>query len=90
MSQSRLKKDKTEGTGRWHIQKNRYGPDGMTYNVNIDTSCGHIEVLGEYDDTEDYKNQPQTPASKFGGITSNEKNTMSNLFKNFTLNTDTE
>jgi hypothetical protein len=90
MSQSRLKKDKTEGTGRWHIQKNRYGPDGMTYNVNIDTSCGHIEVLGEYDDTEDYKNQPQAPASKFGGITSNEKNAMSDLFKNFSLSNGSE
>jgi replicative DNA helicase len=90
MSQSRLKKDKTEGTGRWHIQKNRYGPDGMTYNVNIDTSCGHIEVLGEYDDTEDYKNQPQAPASKFGGITPTEKNTISTLFKNFSLSNDTE
>jgi hypothetical protein len=62
----------------------------MTYNVNIDTSCGHIEVLGEYDDTEDYKNQPQTPASKFGGITSTEKNAMVNLFKNFTLSSDNE
>jgi hypothetical protein len=62
----------------------------MTYNVNIDTSCGHIEVLGEYDDTEDYKNQSQAPASKFGGITSNEKTAMSTLFKNFELSNTSE
>jgi replicative DNA helicase len=85
MSQSRLKTDKVNGTGRWHIQKNRYGPDGMTYNVNIDTSCGHIEVLGEYDDTEDYKNQQQSQKTTFGGISDNERGNLKNLFQNFTL-----
>jgi replicative DNA helicase len=85
MSQSRLKTDKVNGTGRWHIQKNRYGPDGMTYNVNIDTSCGHIEVLGEYDDTEDYKNQQSSQPSTFGGISNSEKGNLKNLFQNFSL-----
>jgi replicative DNA helicase len=84
MSQSRLKTDKVNGTGRWHIQKNRYGPDGMSYNVNIDTSCGHVEVLGEYDDTEDYKNQ-ESNKQTFGGISSSEKGNLKNLFQNFTL-----
>lgn len=55
MSLSRLKKDKTSGKGRGHIQKNRYGPDGMTYNMNIDTSYGAFEFLDEYEDTEEYK-----------------------------------
>jgi len=85
MSQSRLKTDKVNGTGRWHIQKNRYGPDGMTYNVNIDTSCGHIEVLGEYDDTEDYKSQQSPQTNTFGGISNSEKGNLKNLFQNFTL-----
>lgn len=85
MSQSRLKTDKVNGTGRWHIQKNRYGPDGMTYNVNIDTSCGHIEVLGEYDDTEEYKNPSPQNKNSFGGISDNEKNNLKNMFQNFTL-----
>ena len=85
MSQSRLKNDKVNGTGRWHIQKNRYGPDGMTYNVNIDTSCGHIEVLGEYDDTEDYKNTQSNSRPSFGGISEGEKNNLKNMFQNFTL-----
>ena len=85
MSQSRLKTDKVNGTGRWHIQKNRYGPDGMTYNVNIDTSCGHIEVLDEYDDTEEYKNQQSPQKTTFGGISDSEKGNLKNLFQNFSL-----
>lgn len=59
MSLSRLKKDKTNGTGRWHIMKNRYGPDGMTYNVDIDIDMGNFIITGEYDDTDDYKSQPK-------------------------------
>jgi len=61
MSLSRLKKDKTTGKGRGHIQKNRYGPDGMTYNMNIDTSYGGFEFLNEYEDTEDYKPEKKQP-----------------------------
>ena len=57
----------------------------MTYNVNIDTSCGHIEVLGEYDDTEDYKNQQSSQKTSFGGISNDEKGNLKNLFQNFTL-----
>jgi replicative DNA helicase len=85
MSQSRLKTDKVNGTGRWHIQKNRYGPDGMSYNVNIDTSCGHVEVLGEYDDVESYQNQQSPQTNTFGGISNSEKGNLKNLFQNFTL-----
>jgi hypothetical protein len=39
------KKDKVEGTGRFHIMKNRYGMDGLTFGVKADTSTGHFEVL---------------------------------------------
>jgi len=51
ISLSRKKEDKINGTGRFHIMKNRYGLDGMTYNVNVNTSTGHIDVLDEYDGT---------------------------------------
>jgi replicative DNA helicase len=53
ISLSRKKEDKVNGTGRFHIMKNRYGGDGMTYNAKIDTSTGHFEVLNEYDDEDD-------------------------------------
>lgn len=42
-SLSRQKEDKVLGTGRVHVMKNRYGQDGMTYNVRMDTNNGHIE-----------------------------------------------
>jgi hypothetical protein len=29
--------------------KNRYGQDGMTYNVKMDTNNGHIEFEGKAD-----------------------------------------
>ena len=44
MSLSRSAEDKENGTGRWHIMKNRYGPDGMTYDSVMDTSIGKIEI----------------------------------------------
>lgn len=47
LSLSRQKEDKTLGTGRIHLMKNRYGQDGMTYNVNMNTNNGHIEFEGE-------------------------------------------
>ena len=44
MSLSRNADDKENGTGRWHIMKNRYGADGMTYDSVMDTSIGKIEI----------------------------------------------
>ena len=44
MSLSRNAEDKENGTGRWHIMKNRYGADGMTYDSVMDTSIGKIEI----------------------------------------------
>tara|TARA_R110000868_G_scaffold20143_3_gene85565 strand:- start:535 stop:1911 length:1377 start_codon:yes stop_codon:yes gene_type:complete len=63
ISLSRQKKDKLNGTGRFHIMKNRYGADGMTFNVKVDTSTGHIDILGELD--EDDEEQPQNVKSTF-------------------------
>jgi replicative DNA helicase len=64
MSLSRQKKDKINGTGRIHIMKNRYGMDGMTFNVSVDTSTGHINILGELDEDDDtVKSTPSKPAA---------------------------
>ena len=46
-SLSRQKEDKVLGTGRIHVMKNRYGQDGMTYNIKMDTNNGQIEFLEE-------------------------------------------
>ena len=44
MSLSRNAEDKENGTGRWHIMKNRYGADGVTYDSIMDTSIGKIAI----------------------------------------------
>ena len=44
LSLSRKSKDKIEGTGRFHVMKNRYGMDGLTFGVKADTSTGHFDV----------------------------------------------
>ena len=54
ISLSRQRKDKVEGTGRFHIMKNRYGMDGLTFGVKADTSTGHFEVSNDlYNEDED-------------------------------------
>jgi hypothetical protein len=30
--------------------KNRYGMDGITYQMNADTSNGHFKITGEFDE----------------------------------------
>jgi replicative DNA helicase len=45
ISLARGRKDRLEGTGRWHFMGNRYGPDGVTYySPKIDTSMGYFEI----------------------------------------------
>lgn len=85
MSQSRTRKDKTAGTARWHIMKNRYGGDGMTWNVKTDLSNGHFTVLGEYDDTEEYREQKEKPKPFKSEITSDDKEILVEKLKSFTV-----
>ena len=56
LSLSRKAKDKVNGTGRFHIMKNRYGMDGLTFSVKADTSTGHFEVH-DYDPDEDFESE---------------------------------
>ena len=54
VSLSRRRKDKINGTGRFHIMKSRLGPDGQTYSAKIDLNKGYIDISEDlYDeDTE--------------------------------------
>lgn len=83
MSLSRLKKDKTDGKGRWHIMKNRYGPDGMTYNMDIDIDMGNFTITGEYDDTEEYKSPKKDTSNSV--FKSDEKALLLNKLSNFKI-----
>ena len=44
MSLSRKVEDKVANTGRFHIIKNRFGPDGLTYPAKVNTNTGQIEI----------------------------------------------
>lgn len=61
ISLSRKRQDKVNGTGRFHIMKNRYGMDGLTFAVKADTSTGHFEVSTQIDDDD----EESSPTPKF-------------------------
>ena len=66
MSLSRKKEDKVNNTGRFHVMKNRYGMDGITFSLEADTSTGHISVNDVYeDDGGDEHMAPKTQSNKF-------------------------
>ena len=44
ISLSRKIEDKIAGTGRWHVIKNRFGPDGITLPSKMNTSNGQIQI----------------------------------------------
>ena len=64
LSLSRQKEDKVLGTGRVHVMKNRYGMDGMTFNVVMDTNNGHIEFKDKMEQTTENQNSPFSMVSK--------------------------
>ena len=83
ISLSRKKADKVNGTGRFHIMKNRYGIDGLTFGVKADTSTGHFEVI-DYD-PEDYEKEPTQTINGFNNdLDTFDKQSLKNKF--FELN----
>jgi|TARA_R110000772_G_scaffold35186_4_gene84937 replicative DNA helicase len=82
MSLSRKKEDKVNNTGRFHVMKNRYGLDGVTYLIKADTSTGHFEITDEYD--EDDNPTPVNGANSFNNIDNVDRKTLSKKF--FELN----
>lgn len=47
ISLSRKVTDKLAGTGRWHVIKNRFGPDGITLPSKMNTSTGQINIYAD-------------------------------------------
>ena len=81
LSLSRKKEDKVNGTGRFHIMKNRYGMDGLTFGVKADTSKGHFNVE-DYDEDEFGPAEAEKPDNN--GLDSFEKKMLKSKF--FELN----
>ena len=67
MSVSRKAKDKLSNTARFHVMKNRFGADGLTFPAKMDTMIGMIDVF--------------EPLSADGVITQKESNNGGNLEK---------
>ena len=47
VSLSRKTTDKLSGTGRWHVIKNRFGPDGLTFPSKMNMSVCKINIFAE-------------------------------------------
>lgn len=47
VSLSRKVADKISGTGRWHVIKNRFGPDGLTFPSKMNMSASKIDIYAE-------------------------------------------
>jgi hypothetical protein len=65
VSLSRKIEDKLAGTGRWHVIKNRFGPDGMTLPSKANMSNGRISIYN--DDSIDGK-KTQSDMNKGGEL----------------------
>ena len=82
ISLARKRKDKIEGTGRFHIMKNRYGADGMTFKTKINTSNGFIEVDNNPIDDDDIEtnNGSNKPVNNFSSVNVEERQMLQNKF----------
>jgi len=47
LSLSRKVTDKVSNTARFHIIKNRFGPDGITFPSKMNAGCGDIQLFDE-------------------------------------------
>lgn len=61
ISTSRLRKDKVDNTSRWHIIKNRYGSDGITFSCDFEGSTGITRITGEYVEEEESDSPQSSP-----------------------------
>jgi len=84
-SLSRKRQDKVNGTGRWHIMKNRYGMDGLTYGAKIDTSTGHFKIISDVE--LENITPPLSQSSNFSNSISESDKSALRQYQNFFLNT---
>jgi replicative DNA helicase len=85
ISLSRKRQDKVNGTGRFHIMKNRYGMDGLTYSVRVNTANGHFEVNDTIED-DDEPTQPTQNNNSFNQIDTFDKKHLAQKFFELTPN----
>ena len=79
ISLSRKKEDKVAGTGRFHIMKNRYGGDGMTFGAKVDTATGRFEIFDDYEENEE-SYTPSKPVNEFSDVNVQERDILKRAF----------
>jgi len=72
VSVSRKTQDKQSNTARFHIIKNRFGPDGLTFPARMNAGCGDIQLYDE--------------GSREGAALINEMNQSENIVKKMMKN----
>jgi replicative DNA helicase len=72
LSVSRKTQDKQSNTARFHIIKNRFGPDGLTFPARMNAGCGDIRLYDE--------------GSREGSALMNEMNQSENIVKKMMKN----
>ena len=75
LSLSRKTEDKENGTGRFHVMKNRYGADGLTFNALMDTSIGKIDFTNRI-------NNEENSSPDGAGFTGNERRNLQRAAEN--------
>ena len=81
VSLARGRKDKVNGTGNWHIIKNRYGVDGLTFGSKINTANGHIDIYDQPLDEGAYENNGNNkPTNSFSNVGEEDKYVLRSKF----------
>lgn len=87
ISVARRKKDKVKGTGRWHIMKNRFGADGLSFNSTIDTSNGKIVIDDSPTDDEDEEDKEDNKKIGYSNFDRVDRDILKDKFFNMTNKT---
>lgn len=81
LSLSRKRQDKVSGTGRFHVMKNRYGMDGMSYEAIIDTNIGKIIIdSNEFDESNIVQGSENMSGGKINNFNRDERDLLSKKF----------
>jgi len=89
MTLSRKMKDKISNTARFHVSKNRFGPDGLTFPAKMDTGCGLIEIYHEKSESgektkkqmvDDNDYEKQYASKKFNDLMNSQRKEPTDLF----------
>jgi hypothetical protein len=81
ISLSRKRQDKVSGTGRFHVMKNRYGMDGMSYEAIIDTNIGKIIIdSNEFDESNIVQGSENMSGGKINNFNRDERDLLSKKF----------